>query len=99
MRKHQHIPLEKAIVAKVMETARRLGWLPVKMHGNVYMLKGLPDVLVLRAGRAAWMEVKRPGHEPTRIQAHRMRELIDAGCACAVVHSSSDAQEFLEALQ
>jgi hypothetical protein len=92
------MPLEKAIVERVMCAAKRLGWMPLKMHGNAYVMKGLPDVLVLKSGKAAWMEVKRPGHEPTRIQTHRMRELIAAGCPCAVVHSVGDAQEFLEAL-
>jgi len=92
------MPLEKAIVAKVMATAKRLGWMALKIHGNAYQMKGLPDVLVLRDGRAAWMEVKRPGHEPTRIQDHRMRELIQAGCPCSVVHSAGDAQAFLESI-
>lgn len=88
--------LEKAIVARVMAAARRLGWHTLKMHGNVYMTKGLPDVLCLRDGRAVWLEVKRPGEEPTRIQCHRMRELMEVGCPCAVVRSAGDAIAFLE---
>ena len=68
------MPLERTIVAKVLDEARRLGWWAMKNHGNAYSVKGLPDVLVIKKGRAAWMEVKRPGEDPTRIQQHRIRE-------------------------
>jgi Holliday junction resolvase len=91
-------PLEKTIVAKVLAMARALGWWAVKMHGNQYMVAGLPDVLVIRHGRVAWMEVKRPGEEPTRVQEHRMRELARAGCPVTVVRSAADARHFLESL-
>lgn len=91
-------PLEKTIVARVMEQARGLGWWAMKNHGSAYSVKGLPDVLVVKGGRAAWMEVKRPGEHPTRIQEHRMRELANHGCPVAVVHSAADARHFLEAI-
>jgi Holliday junction resolvase len=91
--------LERTIVAKVMDEARRLGWWTMKNHGNAYSLKGLPDVLVIKDGRAAWMEVKRPGHDATRVQEHRMRELAKVGCPVTVVRSVGDAREFLEAIE
>ena len=87
--------LEKAIVAKVMATARSMGWWVHKTHGNAFS-RGLPDVLAIKDGRAAWMEVKRPGEEPTRIQQHRLRELSIAGCAVAVVTSAGECRAFLE---
>lgn len=90
--------LEKTIVAKVLGEARRLGWWAMKNHGSAFSVKGLPDILVIRDGRAAWMEAKRPGEHPTRIQEHRMRELAAAGCPVAVVRSVGDAREFLEAI-
>lgn len=81
-----------------MAEARRQGFWTMKNHGNSFSLKGLPDVLVIKDGRAAWMEAKRPGEEPTRIQEHRMRELVAAGCPVAVVRSAADARHFLEAI-
>jgi 3-mercaptopyruvate sulfurtransferase SseA len=91
-------PLEKVIVSRVLKAARGLGWWATKMHGNQYMLAGLPDVLCLKGGRAAWLEVKRPGEGPTKVQEHRMRELAGAGCPVAVVRSEDDAKRFLEAI-
>lgn len=89
-------PLERAIVAKVMATARAMGWWTTKIHGNQFQVAGLPDVLCIRAGRAVWLEAKRPGEEPTKIQLHRMRELAAAGCPVAVVTSATEARVFLE---
>ena len=71
----------------------------MKNHGSAYSVKGLPDVLVIKDGRAAWMEAKRPGEEPTKIQLHVMRQLAAAGCPVAVVHSAADARHFLEAIE
>lgn len=89
-------PLERVIVAKVLATARSLGWWACKMHGSAFSVAGLPDVLCIKAGRAVWLEAKRPGEEPTKIQLHRMRELAAAGCSTAVVTSAQEARVFLE---
>lgn len=89
-------PLEKTIVAKIKQLAEGLGWWVTKMHGNQFMAKGLPDLLLIKNGRAAWIEVKRPGNDPTRIQEHRMRELATAGCPVTVACSAADARHFLE---
>lgn len=92
-------PLERTIVAKVMAQARSLGWWAMKTHGGSYgTVVGLPDVLCIKDGRAAWMEVKRPGFEPTRVQLHRQRELVGYGCSVTTVTSAADARHFLESL-
>lgn len=91
-------PLESTITKKVMDQARSMGWWVMKTFGTAYTLRGIPDVLVIKDGRAAWMEVKRPGETPTKAQLHRMRELANAGCSVCVVTSPQDARHFLEAI-
>ena len=54
--------------------------------------------MVIKHGKVAWMEVKRPGETPTKAQEHRMRELADVGCPVCVVFSANDARHFLEAI-
>lgn len=88
-------PLEKTIVANGLAAAKAMGWWAVKIHGGPFQLSGLPDVLAIKGGRAAWAEFKRPGEEATKLQSHRLRELSLAGCACAVVHSVGEYREFL----
>lgn len=91
-------PLEKTIVARIREVAESLGFVVIKMHGGPFMPTGIPDLLLIKHGRCCWIEVKRPGEEPTRIQQHRMRELARAGCSVAVARSANDARQFLGAL-
>ena len=91
-------PLEKTIVAKGMAVAKSLGFYAIKMHGSQYSLAGLPDVLCIKDGKAYWIEFKRPGEEPTKIQQHRIRELIGYGCPSTVCRSAGDVKEFLEAV-
>jgi len=91
-------PLEKTIVANVMAQGRASGFWVTKFHGNAFTMSGVPDVLLIRNGRAVWLECKRPGEEPTKIQNHRMRELATAGCPVAVVTSAAEAKAFLETL-
>ena len=88
-------PLEKTIVANGMKVARSLGWWCVKMVGNSHMPTGIPDVLAIKGGHAVWMEFKRPGCDPTRIQLHRLSELDGAGCTTAVVRSAGEVREVL----
>lgn len=90
--------LERAIVAKAMQTAKALGWKAIKIHGNQYQEAGLPDILVIKDGRAAWMEAKQPGQDPTKLQAHKMRELSAYGCPVTVIYSAADARHFLESI-
>jgi Holliday junction resolvase len=91
-------PLERTIVAKVMAQGRASGFWVTKFHGNAYSMSGVPDVLMVKDGRAVWLECKRPGEEPTKIQLHRMRELSEAGCPVAVVTSAAEAKAFLESV-
>ncbi|NDD03891.1 MAG: VRR-NUC domain-containing protein [Proteobacteria bacterium] len=78
-----------------MAVAKQLGWYAIKIHGGPFQLSGLPDVLALKGGHAAWAEFKRPGETATRLQAHRLAQLQEAGCSCAVVCSAGEYREFL----
>lgn len=94
----QRRPSEKSIVAKGVAVAKSLGFYAVKLHGSAYSLAGIPDVLCLKDGKAYFIEFKRPGEEPTKLQQHRLRELISYGCPSTVCRSAGDVREFLEAV-
>lgn len=75
----------------------------MKIHGGAYQTSGIPDLLLLRHGRAAFIEVKQPGRgkksEPTPIQRARMEEIERCGgvpCFCAT--SKEEAMMFLAGL-
>jgi len=90
------MPLERTIVAGVMAQGRALGYWAVKFHGNAFTLAGVPDVLLIKDGRATWLECKQPGKKPTAIQVQRMAELEAAGCRVGVVTSKAEAKAVLE---
>ena len=65
--------------------AERRGCLLVKIHHGIV---GLPDRLLLRpGGSAAFIEFKRPGERPTKIQAYWLGRLRGMGFEVAVVRS------------
>lgn len=43
-------------------------------------------------GRFVAMELKRPGEQPTRIQAYRMAQVVEAGGFAFCVHSAEEAR-------
>lgn len=87
---------ESTIARRVLDVCRQRGWFAWKTHGSAYQLDGIPDVIAIRDGRVVFLEVKRPGGEPTPKQRHRMRQLESFGARCAVVESSGEAKAFLE---
>lgn len=89
---------EKAIVAKGMAEARRLGFFVLKVHGGQYQMAGIPDVLAIKNGMAFWIEFKRPGEGPTKLQIHRMKQLEEAGCRTTVAFCAADVRAFLESV-
>jgi hypothetical protein len=51
---------------------------------------GTPDVLVIFAGRAHWIELKTKSGEVSPAQSDAMRALEKAGCPCAIARSLDD---------
>ena len=62
-------------------------------------MAGLPDILVALhrpPGRGHWVEMKRPGERPTRLQLATHRALRAAGFAVTVATSVEEAVEAVE---
>lgn len=60
---------------------------------------GMPDLLMLKNGRAVFLEVKRPGGKATPLQLARIDEIRRVGGAVAeVVFSRQEAERILNGL-
>lgn len=59
---------------------------------------GVPDRICLKAGRAAFVEVKAPGKRPRPLQVRRMNQLREQGFTCLVVDGPQGIQEVRDAL-
>lgn len=92
------LPLESAIQAHIKEVLTLSGWQVWEMYkgstqgGSVWATKGLPDLYVFKAGRAVWLEVKRPKvGRLSPAQHERHRELTLCGLPVHVVTGPSEA--------
>lgn len=68
----------------------------MKIHGGPFQTAGIPDLLIIKEGRAYFLEVKQPGKRPTKLQEQRMNEIRAKGKAVAEwVTSREQAEEVL----
>lgn len=87
--------MEKTIVPKIMKHLESLGFFCIKIHGGVFQIAGLPDILAIRAGAAYWIEVKQPGKQPTKIQVFMINKLRRFGCRAGVATSIQEALDIV----
>jgi Holliday junction resolvase len=89
---------EKQIVEKIVKHLRAQGFWVLKVHGGGFQTAGLPDLLAVRNGRLFAFEVKKPGGQPTKLQAKRLAELEAAGAAAVGVTSVEEVATHLRVL-
>lgn len=74
--------LESKIQARIIKRLESEGYYVVKLI--LTNKNGIPDLLVLKDGKAFFVEVKRPGEKPRPLQEYRMQELTALGFKCEV---------------
>ena len=70
---------EAQLERKVVEFCREYKLLTYKFSSPAH--RGVPDRIILYRGRALFLELKRPGKKPTKLQERELEELRAAGCA------------------
>lgn len=65
--------LESAIQTSIIKRYEREGYLVVKI--GLCSKQGFPDLILLKDGKASFVEVKRPGQKPRPLQEYRHKEL------------------------
>jgi hypothetical protein len=84
------MPLESSITRSIQKHAESAGWWALKVHGGPFQTAGIPDLLLVKHGRAVFLEVKQPGKKATAIQERRIKEIQEIGGAVAGVVTSLD---------
>ena len=88
--------LEKDIQAAILRWLReRTRSFTIKLAAGPYTLPGIPDILHIEKGRAIFIEVKRPGENPTPLQIKVMDRLLEAGAVVGVARSVEDAKQIV----
>ena len=80
--------LERDIERRVSEIAKKNGWLSFKFVSPAQ--RGVPDRIFMKDGRIVFIEFKAPGKQPTELQEHIMRKMVDAGCEVHVCDNVGD---------
>ena len=84
---------ESDLQADIIEHAHIRGWFCQKVQ--FVGRRGCQDVVAIRGGRTVWIEVKRPGKEPTKQQALVAREMKEKGAEVYAVDNLIDAKVIL----
>lgn len=84
---------ESDLQADIIEHAHIRGWFCQKVQ--FVGRRGCQDVVAIRGGRTVWIEVKRPGKEPTKQQALVAREMKEKGAEVYAVENLIDAKVIL----
>lgn len=85
---------ESDLQSDIIEHAHIRGWFCQKVQ--FVGRRGCQDVVAIRGGRTVWIEVKRPGKEPTRQQALVAREMKEKGAEVYAVDNLIDAKVILK---
>jgi len=85
---------ENVIEKRLREAIEEIGGKAFKFSspGNI----GVPDRIVLLAGRVIFVELKKPGQELRAIQKYRRRQFEKLGFQVAVIDSIEKVDEFIE---
>ena len=87
---------ESAIVQRILKFLNALpGCVARKRWGGGMGVAGDPDITGCLRGRHLEFEVKRPGLQPTVLQARRLEEWKRAGAVVAVVTSAEEVRSIL----
>ena len=86
---------EKHIVAKVKQWCDKNGVLYIKF--TPFGSKGWPDtIIVFPGGFHLWVELKRAGKTPRKLQAHRMQQLAAMGALCVWFDNIDSCIDYLQ---
>ena len=69
--------MESQIQSKLIRKLHEQGYLVIKLIKT--NTNGIPDLIIHRDGKTAYIEVKRPGEKPRDLQLYRMKQLQDHG--------------------
>lgn len=87
---------ETKIQKQIQGYIQSLGGYEFKVHGDIFMRSGIPDIICCLKGRFIGIEAKDIGNEPSELQLAHIRQIRKAGGIGFVAYSVEDVKEQLE---
>jgi hypothetical protein len=85
--------LESTLKTKAKKELEKAGWLVI--HLIQTNMNGIPDTMILKGGRAVFIEFKRLGKEARELQEYRIKQLTKYGFEALVIDDMEGVKKFL----
>lgn len=85
---------EAAIQSSIKNQLTKNGWFVTKLIQT--STPGIADMLSIKNKKVVFIEVKRPGNNPTDLQAYRIKQLTEQGIECIVAYSTKDIKHLID---
>jgi hypothetical protein len=86
---------ETKIVAAIIAALEKRDWLAWKVHTSQFGRPGISDILAVKNGRLASIEVKQPGKTPTLLQSRWLGDIEAHGGLAGVATSVDEALQIV----
>ena len=86
---------ETGIQKKIQEYLKSIGAYEFKVHGELYMRAGIPDIICCLKGRFIGIEAKDGDNTASELQLAHGRQIKKAGGVFGVCYSVEDVQKLL----
>lgn len=87
---------EAQVEGSLVRYAAKKGVLTFKFSSPSH--RGVPDRIFMCNGNVLFLEIKRPGERPTKLQEHTMRAIKNCGVAVDWVDNEDDGKAFIDSL-
>lgn len=88
--------LESQVEGTLVRYAAKKGVLTFKFSSPSH--RGVPDRIFMCNGNVLFLEIKRPGERPTKLQEHTLRAIRQSGVAADWVDNEDDGKAFVDSL-
>lgn len=89
-------PTEASIESSIVTYAKKRGVLVYKFTSPSQ--RSVPDRLFIYKGHVMFMEIKRLGEIPTKLQTHELAKLVDAGVSAVFCDNAEDGKAYVDNL-
>lgn len=87
---------ETKIQKQIQGYIQSLGGYVFKIHGDIFMRSGIPDIICCLKGRFVGIEAKDIGNSPSELQLAHIRQIRKAGGIGFVAYSVEDVEKRLK---
>lgn len=88
--------LESKLQKRIQNYLTSIGAYEFKVHGEIFMRAGIPDIICCYKGRFIGIEAKEPGNHPSELQLAHGRKIVKAGGLFIVAYNLQDVMDLIE---